>query len=529
MPAQSTAEQDDSPVSEPLRRLFEEDYDFVMGDVYRQEATYLTIDLVFCEPGPGVLSHSRRLQRLNPAWQLYPDGKHRIHWQAVGAFKNGIFVTEHYLIDPQGAIIQADTPALLEQLIAMNPLLRLRDSRTLPDASEEPEEQDKAQQELLGFSRRLSELEVQEDGGFTGAEVKAGLQVLNEIAGKYLSVYKGHKSVFRRNTAGRPRSIREMVSRPFSLESLDSLRCTLQDSSLNKEKIMAVMLASALSASRGSRKVDPKARPLLVLEDIESRLHPSLLLSFWSVAETVPVQKIVTTNSGDLLSAVPLFSLRRLCRQYYDTRCYAVTEDSFTADDLRRIAFHIRINRPMTLYARTWVLVEGETEIWMLSEMAALLGISLPCKGIRLVEFAQCGLPPLLKLASALGISFYVLTDGDDAGKRYAQTVAGYVGRRHVSEHLTVLPSLDTEHFFYTHGYAEVFLEAAGLKGHDRRSLHQDRDKVIDTAIHKKSKPGMALAVMARMQERGRDGVPELFCSMLRQILRLSESEIGLD
>ncbi len=520
------AEDHSELISEPLRQLFLEDFDFVAGDVFIKEAKFLAIDLIFTEPGAGVLEHSKRLQSLNPAWQLCSDGLHRIHWQAIGYEKNGNFITEHYLLDRRGAIINCSTEKILLQLMAMNPVLRMRDSRSsgTDDEEDEPAITNPEEKEIYDFSKMLTELSVDPDA--TSAEVLEGLRTLNEISQKYLSSYGHNAHMFRRGRT-RQRSIKDMVTRPVSLESLSSLKHSLQSPELNKEKLLAVMFASALFVSKGARRFDRYARPILILEDIESRMHPSVLLSFWSVVEPVPVQKIVTTNSGDLISAIPLFSLRRLCRQYYDTRCYAVPEHFLSADDLRRIAFHIRLNRPMTLFARTWIFVEGETEIWMLSEMAALLGISLACEGIRMVEFAQCGLHPLMKLASALGISFYVLTDGDDAGKRYAQSVASFVGSNCADEHLTVLPHLDIEHFFYANGFAQVFQQAAGIPRHDKKNLHAD--KVIELAIHKKSKPGLALAVLQEMQQRGRDSVPPLFVKMLSSILRLAKSEMGLD
>lgn len=64
-----------------------------------------------------------------------------------------------------------------------------------------------------------------------------------------------------------------------------------------------------------------------------------------------------------------------------------------------------------------WILVEGESEVWILSELAKLLEINLEMEGIRIVEFAQSGLKPLLKYVQAMGIQWYVLTDGDEAGK----------------------------------------------------------------------------------------------------------------
>ena len=86
-------------------------------------------------------------------------------------------------------------------------------------------------------------------------------------------------------------------------------------------------------------------------------------------------------------------------------------------DDLRRIAYHVRINRAAALFARCWILVEGETEAWVLPELAQICGYDLAAEGIRCVEFAQCGIDPLVRLATDLGIEWHLLADGDLAGQ----------------------------------------------------------------------------------------------------------------
>lgn len=109
-----------------------------------------------------------------------------------------------------------------------------------------------------------------------------------------------------------------------------------------------------------------------------------------------------------------------------------------SAEELRRITFHVRINRPMSLFARCWLLVEGETEIWLLSELATICGYSLRGEGVRIIEFAQCGVAPLIKAARDLGIEWHLLADGDQAGSKYAASVRGQLkGERNGSPHAT--------------------------------------------------------------------------------------------
>lgn len=82
------------------------------------------------------------------------------------------------------------------------------------------------------------------------------------------------------------------------------------------------------------------------------------------------MQKILTTNSSDLLGAVPLHSIRRLVRKSDRTIATSVSQRSLSRDELRRIGFHIRFHRSGALFARCWLLVEGETEVWLFNELA---------------------------------------------------------------------------------------------------------------------------------------------------------------
>lgn len=63
-----------------------------------------------------------------------------------------------------------------------------------------------------------------------------------------------------------------------------------------------------------------------------------------------------------------------------------------STEDSRRISFHIRFNRPSSLFARCWLLVEGETETQVINELARQCGHHFDAEGIKVIEFAQSGL-----------------------------------------------------------------------------------------------------------------------------------------
>ena len=304
----------------------------------------------------------------------------------------------------------------------------------------------------------------------TSDQLNQGIAVLNTIADKYIVNYHSPNNILKELVPKRApevsstyRTAREIIANPLSLGSLGSVLDLLRSGKPSRNKLLLSLLMGALFMSRGQREIDVYSRPIIILEDIESRFHPTLLINIWSIMHLLPVQKIVTTNSSTILSAIALSKIRRLSKRYYDVHCFKLHDKVLSTEEERKVAFHIHINRPGAFFARCWILVEGETEVWMLTEIANLIGFNLACNGIHLIEFAQCGLGPIIKLAKQMGIAYHVLTDGDDAGKRYAQTVETFTGNHNLPAHLSVMPHVDIEHYFYTSGFADVFQKAAEL------------------------------------------------------------------
>lgn len=271
--------------------------------------------------------------------------------------------------------------------------------------------------------------------------------------------------------------------------------------------------AGAFLQARGPDMLDPEARPIVSVEDPETSLHPLMLASVWSLIRRLPTQKLVTTNSTDLLAAIPLESLRRMVRESTGrARAYSVPPQGMSLDDLRRVAYHLRVRRGTALLMRFWLMVEGETEFWLLPEIARALGLDLRAEGVECLEFAQSGMGPLARLANHLGIGWHLLADGDRAGQGYARQAAPLA---HPEQgRVTLLRARDIEHCLWEHGYHSVYLRAAGLpetRGRRRKATH-----VIEQAIKHSSKPQLALILGQAMRAPGSPGVPPALERMLR-------------
>ena len=264
----------------------------------------------------------------------------------------------------------------------------------------------------------------------------------------------------------------------------------------------------------------PGVKPIVVIEELESGLHPMTLASAWELLERLSMQKIVSTNSGSLLAAAPLSALRRIVRDDEGVvREWKVPDGTLGRDDLRRVSYHLRARRGAACFARCWLLVEGETEFWILPDLARLCGYDFAQEGIACVEFAQCGLRPLVRLARALGIEWHVLADGDRAGQGYAESARAMAGAGAADARVTLLDDRDVEHCFWFNGHAAVFERLAGFVPGQVRIAPR---RIIERAIARHSKPGVAFELLAAVADGAGAGPPAPLARTIETCVRLA-------
>jgi putative ATP-dependent endonuclease of OLD family len=219
---------------------------------------------------------------------------------------------------------------------------------------------------------------------------------------------------------------------------------------------------------------------------------------------------------------VPFSHIQKLKPTADGLKVHRLNADLLQKGDLRKIEFHLRLSRPNALFARAWLLVEGETEIWLFNELAQQLGYHFLAEGIQVMPFAQSGLKPLINIAQQLGIEWHVLTDGDFAGKQYANTVKkillNIVPSPPLNQRLTILPAADIEHFLFYNGFESVF----------RSLIHAEKDqktpnkKLLMKAVKRHAKPDIALAVVQYAQQLPEEKLPVLLRWVIKRIVNLA-------
>ena len=272
-----------------------------------------------------------------------------------------------------------------------------------------------------------------------------------------------------------------------------------------------MLLLTGALLSAGAERLEQGTSPLTLIENPEAHLHPMTLASIWSVIDRIGGQKIIATHSGTLLPRARLSSVRRLTRRDGVVTEWRVPEGALTADELRRYSYHLRSRRAAASFARCWLLVEGETEFWLMTELARVCGYDLASEGVACVEFAQCGLSALLKVARHLGIEWHLLADGDMAGQRYVNAAREYAetGGCHASIYSCCVSRTSST----ASGDSDTTRCFGGQPGRasrdaEHRGTKCARQEGNRSAIERHSKPWLAVLLLDAVIDRGPEGVP---------------------
>lgn len=455
-----------------------------------------------------------------PFWQRGGQGERHLYYCVRARQESGQVVTSRQFLDVRSAALQPqNTDEAVRRLIGQHPVLRLRDARFSRRGHHNEEAQSaraSTLNELAGEVVKLTrELETRPQH-LSDALLRQGLRTMQQLLEHYFLVQNPASAAQAARVAPEARDGGQ------GWRYLDKLNRLIADTDSRSRQMILIRMFALLIQARGSEALAPGARPIMLIEDPETRLHPIMLSVAWDFLELLPLQKIATTNSGELLSQVPLENVCRLVRETSGVMAWRIGPEGMSAEESRRITFHIRVNRPSALFARCWLLVEGETEVWIINELARQAGYHFAAEGVKVIEFAQAGLKPLLKFARRMGIAWHVLTDGDDAGKKYASTTRSQLLRNEAEEdYLTQLPAPDMEHFLYRAGFSDVYHQAAHLP----LNVPMNTRRIISKAIQRSSKPELAIAVALAAAERGSQAIPSLFSTMFARVIWLARGK----
>ena len=495
-----------APAAEPYQ-FTEHDFHFPPGDI---DARMRQLQLVFRFRAQS----DDESALFQPFWLHDEHGRYIRFSTRAKRQDQGVKTTWRFIDQHNDVLPLAGTDAALAHLRAFYPVLRLRDARfgrrnrhADSDAERRATTLTALAQEVENLTRDL----VVRPQTLSDDLLRQGLHTMQQLLEHYFLVQQSGNSA--------PRVAPQVRDGSEGWRSLDKLSHLIAGTESRSRQVILLRMFSLLIQAHGNEPLPAGAHPLLLVEDPETRLHPIMLSVAWNLLELMPLQKIATTNSGELLSQVPLENICRLVREPARVAAWRIGPEGLSAEESRRIGFHIRVNRPSALFARCWLLVEGETEVWIINELARQRGYHFAAEGVKVIEFAQSGLKPLLKFAQRMGIAWHVLTDGDQAGSKYAATARSQLpSAARESDHLTQFPAPDIEHFLYRQGFSDVYHQTAHLP----LNAPMNTRRIISKAIQHSSKPELAIAVAMAAAERGPQAIPPLLDQLFAHVMWLA-------
>lgn len=448
------------------------------------------------------------------------------------AFSSGPDGTiERFFVTADGQPVEPQPPrAELMATLAAHPVLLLRFAHprhdAAPNAAGTPAhagQNRRSTTDLSGTIARVYHELAHGRGPVSPERISEGLAAAHRLLRDGQGLKEGEQSVHRLLAELRA----ELKDWGRSREGDASLANTLDLTGTGSHNLALLLVLGSILDVHDGAVLAEAARPIIAIEEPEAHLHPVLLASTWAVIEALGSQTVVATNSGELLSSVPMEYLRRLVRHDRHVRVHRLNDGSLTERDLRRVAYHVRARRGGVLFARSWMLVEGESEFWLMTQLADVLGYDLEAEGVRLIEFAQCGVAPLAKLANDLGLPWHLLADGDASGSIYTREATSFLEGQDRSKRISALGFPDVETCLWHEGFSDVYLAAARLA--PRPDGYEPPPKrIIAKAVRKRSKPYLALAVAEAAAERGRGSIPAVLREAIEESVAMAREASGV-
>ena len=294
------------------------------------------------------------------------------------------------------------------------------------------------------------------------------------------------------------------------------------------QSLSVMFLFEAFLATMLAEQYDKLSQPILALEEPEAHLHPCAIRSLWTTLHAISGQKIIATHSGDLLARVPLSAIRRFCTENGAVVVKSLQPNMLTPDEEQKVSFHVQSARGELLFARCWLLGEGESEFWVFSEAADILGLALDRSGVRLVNTRYSGVEPLLKTANAFGINWLFVGDGDRQGLDDAATCRVHLAGRPEAQHICCLPFPNVEVLLCMGGFGTVYENHVSAQKRSTvtaaRGTLEYWKQVVD-AQPNKEKPSRVREVMTAMRQQGQASVPPLLKTIVEGAIALAEAQ----
>lgn len=197
---------------------------------------------------------------------------------------------------------------------------------------------------------------------------------------------------------------------------IDDGRRGIADASLGSANLALLTVRLAEFAWRRSK--NERNYTLLCIEEPEAHLHPHLQRKVFQKLFTAdtrePLNLFLTTHSPNIASVAPLHSIVLLkASPDGGTRAFSLARLKLHEEELEDLQRYLDTTRADLLFSRGVIFVEGDAEDALLPVFAKSCGHDLDELGITVCNVGGVNFGPYVKLATALDLSFAVITDWD--------------------------------------------------------------------------------------------------------------------
>jgi putative ATP-dependent endonuclease of OLD family len=501
------------------------EYDFHLDAAGQPtDAAPIVIELTFRENTADEWSDTK-VQQLGPVIGIGADGLQVVTLRVTGRYDDALntFTSAFDFLNPSGQPLPNNPNSLrrMQQMIPAFYLAALRDAAREFRANApfwgpfvkalkiDPDIRAKIEEELAELNQQV-------------LDAHEGFNSVKDRLGKSASMVPLGGGTDPVSIEALPNRVFDILARTqVLLAGVSGAPLPLAQHGEGTQSLAVICLFDAFLEARLVGEYGEDAVPILTLEEPEAHLHPSAVRAVGQLLAKLGGQKIITTHSGDLLASAPLTSLRRVRRRGNDIDVFRIQDGAIDPADLRRLDHHLRRLRGGVLFARVWILVEGETDETVIQEAARILGHDLFAMGICCFKFTELGIEPYIKLADALGIHWIAVADNDPAGQGYIATAQAMLTGRVAADHIVMLPAWDIETYLCISGYPTIYqnsVAAQKVAANPNPFMPGTADywqHLVNKHQPGKGKPARVVQVIDQIEAQGAAGVPPFFGALV--------------
>lgn len=338
-------------------------------------------------------------------------------------------------------------------------------------------------------------------------DVLRNIKLLKDNLTKSMSILSGtDESII--DIESVPTNIDSLIEKAgIVLQNATGIKLPLERQGSGALSLAMIFLYEAYLSVLVAEEFNKFATPILLIEEPEAHLHPSAVRLFWRFIEKMPGQKIISTHSGDIISNVPISKIRRIVGTTGSNRIKRISDSTFSPNEKIKLRNYVTYSRGELFFAKSWLLVEGETEYVFLDNLLNNDGF-LDKKGIRIIQYAQISAGIILNIANELNMSWFMITDGDVQGQENRKKALSVIpqGANH-DDYIYTFAESTIEVYLMNNGFASFYHSKISPQTSKNITEPQNSPK-YNEAMYKAiknsiNKPEIVLDIVGTIQKEG--------------------------